>query len=166
MKWTVLVTLLLFLAGGVAFGGYLLPATRQGAAERLIDAPPDLVRQTLLDVESQPAWRADVAEVRRSDDGWTETTRAGEVIAFRLVQDDSNGIALRFESTRGYSGTWQARLEPAPDGSTRISVQEQVTTPAPFGRLLSRLFFNPQDFATRYLEELSAEVARRTKALS
>lgn len=156
----------LFLLAFVALllTGYMLPATREGTATRTFDAPSDLVRRTILDIDSQPAWRARVMAIDRSSgDGWTEVTADGERVAFRLVDDVDTKITLEFASNRGYTGRWDADIATDPSGGTRLNVREQATTPSPIGRILSRLFFDPEAFAATYLDELAAEVARRAE---
>lgn len=144
--------------------GYLLPVTREGTATRTFDAPSDLVRRTILDIDSQPAWRARVVAIDRSSgDGWTEVTADGERVAFRLVDDVDTKITLEFASNRGYTGRWDADIAANPSGGTRLNVREQATTPSPVGRILSRLFFDPEAFAATYLDDLAAEVARRAE---
>jgi hypothetical protein len=163
--------LLFSVAGVVLIGiavmilGALLPATREGTASATIEAPAALVRSTVLDVESQPAWRARVKAVeRQSDTAWTEIAADGERISFRLTDAGGETLALEFESNRGYVGRWEARLETLASGATRIAVREQATVASPVGRLLSRLFFSPGAFAAAYLEDLAREVARRRTA--
>lgn len=142
--------------------GYMLPATREGTANRTFDAPSDLVRRTILDINSQPAWRARVVAIDgSSDEGWTEVTADGERVAFRLLDDVDTKITLEFASSRGYTGRWDADIAANPSGGTTLNVREQATTPSPIGRILSRLFFDPEAFAATYLDELAAEVARR-----
>lgn len=163
--------LLFAVAGVVLIGiavmivGALLPGTRDGTASATIEAPAALVRSTILDVESQPVWRARVKAVeRQSDTAWTEIAADGERIAFRLADAGGETLALEFESDRGYVGRWEARLETLPSGATRLAVREQATVASPVGRILSRLFFSPGAFAAAYLEELASEVARRRAA--
>jgi hypothetical protein len=43
-----------------------------------------------------------------------------------------------------------------------ITATEEVTVKSPLGRILSRLFFNPEEFAAIYLKELCSEAERRT----
>ncbi len=123
--------------------GFLLPATRQGASERLLAAPPAQVAETLLDVASQPGWRSGIVSVEPTADGWTERTDQGEAIAFRLVRNQPDLIELSFESSRGYHGTWQGVLAPQ-EGGTLLQITETAVTPSPIGRILSRLFFDPR----------------------
>jgi hypothetical protein len=146
----------------LALTGYMLPATREGTATRTFDAPSDLVRRTILDIDSQPSWRARVVAIdRSSDDGWTEVAADGERVAFRLLDDVDTKITLEFASSRGYTGRWDADIAANPTGGTTLNVREQATTPSPIGRILSRLFFDPEAFAATYLDELAAEVGRR-----
>lgn len=90
-------------------------------------------------------------------DGWVEVTARGERIAFVVQEMSEAGVRLRFASDAGYAGTWEAVL--APEGAgTRVSVVERAEVPSPLGRLLARLFFDPEAFDTTYLAALKARV--------
>lgn len=136
--------------------GWLLPETREGRAETTIDAPPDLVLAVIADVETQPEWR-DVGTVTRTETGWSEVTARGERIDFVADEMSVDRIRLRFTSDAGYSGEWQALLEPV-SGGTRIAVVESATVPSPLGRIIARLMFDPSAFAAAYLADLKARV--------
>lgn len=136
--------------------GWLLPATREGRAEITIAAQPDLVAAVIADVETQPEWR-DLGTVSRTETGWFEMTLRGERIDFVADEMSTDRISLRFTSDAGYSGEWQAFLEPV-SGGTRISVIERATVPSPLGRIMARLLFDPTEFATTYLARLKARV--------
>ena len=136
--------------------GWLLPTTREGRAETVIAAPPDRVLAVIADVEAQPEWR-EVGTVTRTAEGWEEVTSRGERIAFVAKEMTEARIRLRFSSDAGYTGEWQADLEPVA-GGTRIAVVERATVPSPLGRILSRLMFDPGGFATTYLAALKARV--------
>lgn len=140
----------------VLFLGLLLPATREGRAETIIEAPPDQVLAVIADVETQPEWR-DVGTVTRTETGWFEVTVRGERIDFVADEMAVDRISLRFTSDAGYFGEWQAILEPV-SGGTRIVVLERATIPSPFGRIMARLLFDPTEFATTYLAKLKTRV--------
>ena len=154
--------LILFLSGLAllaALGfvvGLLLPATREGRAETVIAASPNRVLAVIADVEAQPEWR-DVGSVTRTDNGWVEVTRRGERITFVSEETTAARVRLRFASDAGYSGAWEAVLEPVAQG-TRISVVEQATVLSPIGRIIARLMFDPTSFASEYLVSLKARV--------
>lgn len=148
---------LLGLAGLVYLGGWLLPVAREGRAEVVIAAPPAQVAMVIADVEAQPAWRAGIATVERTAEGWVEVTARGERIAFVAEEMGEARVRLRFASDAGYSGTWEAVLLPKAAG-TRVSVVERAEVPSPLGRILARLFFDPEAFATTYLAALKARV--------
>lgn len=157
-----LIVALIALATSVVASGYLLPASRQGGATRGFEAPPHVVRAIILDVESQPGWRSELVAVEPGPAGtWTEIKPDGERIAFRVIERHDDAIGLGFESTRGYSGRWSARLAATSTGGTELTVTEEAVTQSPLGRILSRLFFDPEAFASRYLDELGAEILRR-----
>lgn len=145
------------LAGVVFVVGWLLPAAREGRAEVVIAAPAEAVVAVIADVEAQPAWREGIAAVERTAEGWVEVTARGERIAFVTEEMGAARVRLRFSSDGGYSGTWEAVLTPA-DGGTRVAVVERAEVPSPLGRVLARLFFDPEAFATTYLAALKARV--------
>jgi hypothetical protein len=148
---------LVLLAGLVVLAGWLLPATREGRAEVVIAAKPAQIVEVIADVEAQGAWREGISSVERSADGWVEVTARGERISFMTEEMGEARIRLRFASDAGYSGSWEAVLTPEAEG-TRIAVVERAEIPSPLGRILARLFFDPEAFATTYLAALKARV--------
>lgn len=155
--------LLALLSLMVVIGGSLLPQVRQGTSERMLPASPALVAATLLDVGRQPDWRAGIAAVDVTPDGWTERTDRGETISFRITQRSDELIEMTFESSRGYHGSWKGELLGREEG-TLLRVTETAMTPSPTGRILSRLFFDPEAYARDYLDALAIEIARRGAA--
>ena len=145
----------------VLIAGFTLPETRSGTHTLEIAAPPRIVRDVILDIESQPRWRDGIAGVQRTGQGWTEITTRGEKIEFRLEAATDAEIRMSFVSSYGYHGQWTGRLNPLEDGGTQLAVTETATTPSPFGRVLSILFFNPEAFARAYLESLEREAIAR-----
>lgn len=137
--------------------GWLLPSQRTGRAETLIAAPPARILQEIVVVEDQPQWRDTVKSVRLTPEGWEEVTTKGETIAFQIVEQSDTLIRLRFRSGAGCSGDWRAELT-AVGRDTRITVTETSHTPSPIGRILSRLLFAPDAFATTYLAALKSRI--------
>lgn len=150
------------LAALVVLIGLLLPATRTGKVDRVVDATPAQLAAVILDKASQPTWRPSLAKVEvKSQTTWTEITQSGEVIAFELTAQTAETIQMRFNSSYDYQGQWEGRFVSTPTGGTHIFVTEQATTPSPIGRIFSRLFFNPEAFADAYLDALAEETQRR-----
>lgn len=143
--------------GGAWLAGWLLPAAREGRAEVVIAAPPARIVAVIADVAAQVDWRAGIAAVERTAGGWVEVTARGERIDFVAEEMGTARVRLRLASDAGYSGTWVAVLVPEGAG-TRVSVVERAEVPAPFRRLLARLLFGPEAFATTYLAALKARV--------
>lgn len=151
------------LAALIVVVGLLLPATRTGQVDRVVEATPAQLKAVILDKASQPSWRPDLAKVEvQSATTWTETTQRGEVITFELTAQTEQILQMRFKSSYGYHGQWEGRLVPTPSGGTHIFVTEQATTPSPIGRIMSRLFFDPKAFAQAYLDALVQETTRRS----
>lgn len=153
MIWSLAAGVLL--VGAVFAVGWMLPQGREGRAELVIDAAPARVLEVILAVEAQPEWRAGISRVIRGPDGWVEITTGGERITFVAGQADDTQVRLRFASDAGYTGTWEAMLTPEGKG-TRIAVVERSEVPSPLGRILARIFFDPDAFAADYLEALKA----------
>ena len=156
---TLLLAAVALLGALVLLIGWLLPETREGRAEAVIEAPPDLVLAVIADIEAQPEWR-DLGVVTRTETGWFEVTARGEQIDFVTDEMSVDRIRLRFTSDAGYSGAWHALLEPVP-GGTRIVVVERATVPSLLGRIIARLMFDPTEFATDYLAALKARAEGR-----
>ena len=153
--WSVAAVVLL--VGVVFLVGWLLPAAREGRAEVVNAAQAEAVVAVIADVEAQPAWREGIAAVERTAEGWVEVTARGERISFVAEEMGATGVRLRFSSDAGYAGTWEAVLTPE-GGGTRVSVVERAVVPSPLGRILARLFFDPEAFAAMYLAALEARV--------
>jgi len=155
LVWSVAAVVLL--VGVVFLVGWLLPVAREGRAEVVIGAPAEAVVAVIADVEAQPAWREGIAAVERTAEGWVEVTARGERISFVAEEMGATGVRLRFSSDAGYAGTWEAVLTHE-GGGTRVSVVERAVVPSPLGRILARLFFDPEAFAAMYLAALKARV--------
>lgn len=148
---------LCLVAGLALLVGWMLPATREGRAEVVIAAPASRIVAVIEDVEAQSQWRDGIAAVEWTADGWVEVTARGERIAFVVEEMGGARVRLRFASDAGYSGEWEAVLTLNGDG-TRVAVVERAVVPSPIGRILARLFFDPEAFATTYLAALKARV--------
>ncbi len=91
------------LAALVVLVGFMLPATRTGKVDRVVEVTPAQLNAVILDRASQPTWRPELAKVEmQSTTSWTETTQRGQVIAFELTRQDVNLLQMRFESSYGY----------------------------------------------------------------
>jgi hypothetical protein len=83
----------------------------------------------------------------------------GEVISFTWSERELLKLALTFHADAGYHGMRQAELEPQATG-TRVTGVQRATIDSPLGRVMARLFFNPQTFAKVYLQALIGEAER------
>jgi hypothetical protein len=118
----------------------------------------------MLDVESQARWRKGLATVQRSNEssGWIERTQQGEEITFSLIDANEKSVSISFVSDRGYSGNWSADFPQQSSTRTMVTAKEEVTVESPIGRVISRLVFNPEEFASTYLDELCSETRGRS----
>lgn len=150
--------LLLVILLGLA--GLLLPGTRTARAERIIAAPPAAIWARWFDLAGQPKWRAGLASVKvlESSPGrerWVEQPHRGPAIRFETARR-MEGVEWTLAFSGPAEGRWTGRLEPLPNGRTRLHVEETSTVANPWLRLMARLFFDPQVFLENYLKELAA----------
>ena len=148
---------------GVYIFGYTLEPVRSGTSSKECEAPAKDVLATMLDVESQPKWRKGLASVQRTNEssGWVEKTQQGEEITFSLIDANDRSVSMSFVSDRGYSGKWRAELVPQSTTRTKITAKEEVTVESPIGRVVSRLLFDPEEFASSYLSQWCSETSIR-----
>lgn len=144
---------LAFLAAATMLSGFLLPKAREGRAGITIAAPPDRVLAVIQDVDAQPDWRTGIRSITRTPEGWVETTTRGERITFTVEEMAEARVRLRFTSSAGYDGPWEAALTPLASG-TRVDVVDKAEIPSAIGRIVARLFFDPEAFAVTYLQAL------------
>jgi len=160
-----LYVLILFAATfvGVYMFGYTLEPVRSGTSSKECEAPAKDLLATMLDVETQPKWRKGLASVQRTNEssGWVEKTQQGEEITFSLIDANDRSVSMSFIGDRGYSGKWNAELVQQSPTRTKLTAKEEVTVESPIGRVMSRMFFNPEDFASTYLTELCIETRNR-----
>jgi hypothetical protein len=148
---------------GVYFIGYTLDPVRSGTSSTECEVSAKELLATVLDVESQPKWRKNVTSVQRANEAssWLEKTKQGEEITFNVLDSKDKSVSMTFVSNRGYSGKWSADLVEYGATRTKITVKEEVTVEGPIGRVISRLFFNTEAFASKYLSELCSETRSR-----
>jgi hypothetical protein len=151
------------IALGVYLYGHTLAPVRSGTATTGCTAPAHVLLATILDVESQPSWRKTVASIQRTGEAssWVEKTHQREEITFKLLNANQSFVSMSFVSTQGYFGKWRAEFAEHSATATMITATEEVTVESPWGRVLSQLFFNPEEFAASYLKELCSEAERR-----
>jgi len=139
--------------------GRSLPATQEVKIQRNIQAPLQKVWAALVNWSEQVSWRRklDRVEVINSD-YFIEYPNRGRPIKFRVVDSQPpNRIELGLSGP--FIGTYIAELTEE-NGITTIAAYEKISIDSTLGRVLSRLFFNLEDFANHYLDELAAYVEK------
>ena len=156
------------IALGVYLYGHSLAPIRSGAATNACTAPAHVLLATILDVESQPRWRKTVTSIQRTGEAssWVEKTNHQEEITFKLLDANQHFVSMSFVSNRGYYGKWRSEFTEHSATVTTITATEEVTVESPLARILSRLLFNPEEFAASYLKELCSEAERRAVNLN
>jgi hypothetical protein len=138
--------------------GAALPATTTAERTLRIAAPPAILWAKVTDVAGQAQWRRDVQSIEMIDGGrrWIERTKAGDSIAFSLVERrEMERFAIAYQSERGFSGQWVGSFQ-ADGGGARLSMTETVTVPNPLMRLIARVVAPPGSHLDLYLADLTA----------
>lgn len=130
-----------------------------------IAAPVERVWQVLSDIDRWPEWADSVTSARRLDQGPLQAGSRAELSQPRIpkgvwtVTKVEPGRSFTWEQTGpGVLTTAHHRLEPRPDGGTRVElVVEQAEW---LGNLVGRLYFRLTD---RYLAMESAGLKARSE---
>jgi type II secretory pathway pseudopilin PulG len=96
----------LLVLGVIVLVGYVFPSERQGRAERLLKAEPEVVQGVILDVTRQPEWRAGVASVALTDLAEGKSMR--ETIPFWRVIDPGCKIAAKLTCMADEIAHWRS----------------------------------------------------------
>jgi uncharacterized protein YndB with AHSA1/START domain len=125
-------------------GGALLPRAHVATSSITLEAKPADVWAAIADWRTLQSWRKDVTAVEElpTRDGWVETSKFGR-LPLRVEKSERERLLVTriADDKLPFGGTWTWRLEPTPDGGTRVSTTEDgFVGPPPF-RLLSRFVF-------------------------
>lgn len=141
----------------IYFIGKSLPEESEVVVEIKINAKPDRVWSVMTSWEKQPLWRSGIERVKVIDSSrFVEIPRNGGPIEFHVLTADEPTL-LRMEFRGSVSGTYMAELIEA-DGATVFRSSESVSITNPFFRVLSKLFFDLNEFAENYQSELKSYV--------
>ncbi len=164
MKGTLVIIIVVVVVVFVALAALVAvraPRQRSAQAARVLPVPLGVVRAVIADVDGQPRWRSEVKRVQRHPDGsFSEWDAGGRETRFAPVADaDADTVRLTFVGA-GFRGRFVATLA-AEGAATRLAVEEQIETESAVAAVLSSWFFDLDAFLARWLEEVSAEAARR-----
>lgn len=161
-KWIVKIAVLILVMGAGVYGvGYFLPEAHQANGDVLIDAPPEVVWETLTDVSAYGSWRSDVDSVMgvagtTASRVWTEEPSG---LSFSTVIYQP-GILWRVRITNEglpFGGAWSYRL--AQEGAgTRLAITEDGEVYSPFYRFVSRFIMGHDRTLRRYLNDVEMEL--------
>lgn len=159
----VLVSIVIAIAvmvGIVAFLGTRLPVAHVASRSAVINAPSDVVFQTMTEFSSAPTWRSGVTRVTVSTDSLTGRQR--------VVEESKNGIMTteveqlvpptRFvtrivDEDLPYGGAWAHALE-AQGNSTRVIITEHGEVYNPIFRFVAKYLMGHSGTIDAYLTDL------------
>jgi len=151
--------------------GFFLP--RQKAVRRSVElnAIPEQIWKVAVNHELQPRWRSGLKKVKSVEctphgEVWTEFPVNGPPMTFRTL----NAVPpVRYEigtaKSKGFTIRRVLELEKITFDATKIIITEYADIKNPFTRVLAYLQFDPEAAIDRYIQDLSAEVARHAARL-
>lgn len=158
--WTLLGALGGLIVAAIAAGA-ALPKTHVISRSAAYGQPPEEIWRALVEVEAQPAWRAEVKQVERLEDRygnltWRETSRHGGI-----VYEATESLAPRRQvrtiigKDLPFGGNWVIEIEPAASGGgSRVRITENGEIYNPLFRLLARTVFGYTRTMDRFLSDL------------
>lgn len=139
--------------------GSWMPATKEVTAEVQLIAPASHVWATMTAWADQPKWRKGIQRVEVLDsDQFVEYPKRGSPIHFHVLSS-APPRRLELKMSGPVAGNYVAELFEE-NGITTVLVTECVTVEGPFVRVISKLFFDPENFVKEYLAELKFHVEK------
>ena len=177
LKWIAIAAGVLALMVLIVLGiGASLPVSHTATVSLRLDASPDSVWRVVRDLGDYPDWWPDVisAEARTGTEGrevWLHENSYGEKMPLLVEESrEPNLLVTRIaDENLPFGGTWTYRIEPVPQGGSRITVTEEGEVYNPFFRFMSRFVFGHYSTMESFLFALAshfgeeAELERRPK---
>lgn len=160
MKSTLLIIgILALLVMKIYLIGKVLPQTNEVVVEIKINAPADKVWSVMTSWEEQPLWRSGIERVKTIDSSrFIEYPKKGAPISFNIISAEQPEF-LKMEFSGSVNGIYVAELI-EDEGVTLVRSTESVSIGNPFFRVVSKLFFDLEEFARSYQAELKSHVER------
>ena len=158
---SVSITIGILLATGllIYIVGSLMPATKEVTVEVQMTAPASRVWATMTAWADQPKWRKGIERVEvLGSDQFVEHPKRGSPINFHVLSSETPR-RLELKMSGPVVGSYVAELFEE-NGVTTVRAIERVTIENPFVRVISKLFFDLEDFAKEYLAELKFHVEK------
>lgn len=152
---------LVALVAVVLIVGSLLPREHVTARSIDLQQPPEAIWAVITDFDDAPAWRQDIAAVRREERGgetvWVEVDQTGDEIAYRTLESQPPNQLVReiLGEDLPFGGRWTFRIAPE-DGGSRVTIRENGFVDSAFFRFVSVVLIGHSTFIDRYLEFLGA----------
>ncbi|WP_395342978.1 SRPBCC family protein [Ningiella sp. W23] len=160
MKTLIIVVLSVVVLLALVFvWGATLPTTKSVSKTIQINAPVEIVWETMSDWKGQEKWRSDVKSVEILDErSFKEIPTNGPAVEFEIVRLETNKI-IELKMSGPFKGHYLAEFSDN-NGATTINISETIIQESIIGRILSRLFFDLEEFVAAYFGQLKLEVER------
>lgn len=152
----------------IAIVGMLLPDERVATSECIYDAPPEKVYNVLTN-NTDYAHRSNLKEIIIVEklgeiEVWDEIAENGSVIRFKTSRKVPYSL-YEFDIIEGsgFTGHWKGELKETATGGTHFISTETIRMKNPFLKVLSRLFFNMEQFMRTYQNDLRKKLNEEQK---
>jgi hypothetical protein len=160
MRILIIVVVSTFVFAALVFvWGATLPTTKSLSKTIQIDAPVDIVWETMSDWEGQVEWRSEVKSVEMVDEKtFKEFPFNGPAVEFEIVRLETNYI-IELKMSGPFKGDYLAVFS-EDNGITTIHISETIIQESTIGRILAKLFFDLDEFVAAYFDQLQLQVER------
>ncbi len=137
--------------------GYILEDPRKNVMTVKVSAPIQQVWDTITDPKNQVNWRSDLERVEMEDVNkkvWTEYLTSGPNITFKEEEKIKHEkYRIKIIPRSGFSGYSTIRFKDK-NSSTIIRFKEVSKVPNPYRRILSYIFYDPEQRMKTYIKDL------------
>ncbi|HEU4387910.1 MAG TPA: SRPBCC family protein [Blastocatellia bacterium] len=160
MKWVLIaLAVVVLLVVVVAVVGALLPKAHVATRSARFKQSPEVVWQTITDVDAFPSWRADVKNVERLPDRdgrpvWREIGSHGSITLEVIESDPPRRLVGKIaDPNLPFGGNWTYEIEGVEGGST-LTITENGEVYNPIFRFVSKFIMGHHKSIEDYLRAM------------
>lgn len=139
--------------------GVLLPQKRKVEKITYFQYSPEQIFEVVSDLKGQEEWREglDTVIIHQNNENreeWTEVPKKGQSLRFKTEEKKPPRLWKFSFQSKGIEGYWEGVYQKE-GNKTRVKHIEALYINNPFIRVLSYLFFDPEEFMNSYLKQLA-----------
>ncbi len=140
--------------------GRSIPEQHMASVSREFTSSQHDVWQVLSDFSQWPAWRSDLKEIKLGHNVFTEVSKNGEAIDYRIEEFNTpERIVIRIATTDlPFGGTWTFEITPKGEGCT-VTITENGEVYNPIFRVISKFLIGHTSSMEKCLDDLGKKIS-------